>query len=114
LGSANNLGMSESRIVVGRTLTKKPDGNELDEDGYGGIDNNYDVRDMVVEQIWIKEGQGVDDAILTLGHEVFVHAVPDQNRLRELRQELNNGTINPGTHFYEKKLGLITKSGAID
>lgn len=114
IGSSDNLGASSGTEVVGRTLTAKPDGNELGEDGYGGSDNKYDVREKVVEQIWLKTGQKVDDAISTLGHEAFVHAFPSQSRLRELRQDLNNGTIQPGTKAYEKRLELLTKTGAID
>ena len=114
LGSSDNLGTGSGATVLGRTTTNKPDGNELNEDGFGGNDNKYDARGKVVEQIWLKKGQGLDKAISTLGHESFVHAFPDQNRLRELRQELNKGTIQPGTKEYAQKLEAITNSGQID
>lgn len=58
--------------------------------------------------------QGLEKTISTLGHESFVHAFPDQNRFRELRQELNKGTIQPGTKDYAQKLEAITNSGQID
>jgi len=112
--SEETLGVGNGMEVVGRTLTTKPEGNELDEDGFGGKDNSYDVRKKVVEQIWLRTGQGIDGTISTLGHEAFVHAFPDINRLRELRKELNNGTIKPGTKAYEMKLEAITRSGDIN
>ena len=113
-GSADDLGRNKDAVVLGRTTTNKPDGNQLDEDGYGGSDNKYEVRKQTVEQIWLKKSEGLDKTISALGHEAFVHAFPDQNRIRELRQELNKGTIQPGTKKYGLKLEAITNSGQVD
>lgn len=113
-GSSDDLGRVGKQIIQGRTITTKPDNKELGQDGYGGKDNNYDARNKIVEQIWLRTGQSVDEAIATMGHEAFVHGHPDLIRLRELRQELNNGTIQPGTKAYEMKLDAITNSGTVD
>ncbi|MGQ7855272.1 DUF6443 domain-containing protein [Pedobacter sp. WC2501] len=114
LGSSDNLGTGGGARILGVTKTTKPDGIELDQDGYGGSENKYDIRKPLVEQVWLKKGQGIDKSITTFGHEFFVHAFPDQNRIRELRQELNKGTIQPGTKEYGQKLEAITNSAQID
>lgn len=96
------------------TVTTKLTGVELHGDGYGGKDENFDVRNTVVEQIWLRNNQGVDKTIANLAHEAFVHVAPDQNRLIALRKELNNGTIKPGTKEYGIRLEEIARSGQVD
>ena len=53
-GSSDDLGRVGTQIIQGRTITTKPDNKELDQDGYGGKDNNYDARNKIVEQIWVE------------------------------------------------------------
>ncbi len=120
-GSAKNLGTDGKSVILGLTFQSKPANSEghtvgVNSDGMSQTtDPSYDVgKNPVIHQIWIQDGISADETAGVIGHEAFVHDQVSQHYLLELRRELNNGTIQPGTAEYGKKLDLVEGNGNAD
>jgi RHS repeat-associated protein len=74
----------------------------------------YNLNNGIVTDMRIVNTQTADGAAMTIGHEAFVHIEPDQAKLENLKQQVNDGTVQPGSANYNLKLDIATNSNAKD
>jgi hypothetical protein len=107
-----NLGAAD-----GETRFLQKDGNTdvaSKTDEYGQPTGSYDIRKGTVTDITISANLSEDGAASTLGHEAFDHAEPGEIKLDQLKQQLNDGTIQPGSKLYNLKLDVAAHNESAD